>query len=71
MERALIDEYEALVRDLCARLSATNHATATAIANLPDEVRGFGHVKEAAVTAYRARLTELKAELDQEGRKAA
>ncbi len=71
MERALIDEYEALVRDLSAQLSTTNHDTATAIANLPDDVRGFGHVKEAAVKAYRARLIELRAEFGQADQKAA
>jgi len=71
MERALIEEYEALVGDLSRGLSPSNHDTATAIAALPDEVRGFGHIKEASVTAYRARLATLKAELDQEGREAA
>ncbi len=71
MERALIEEYQVLVQELSAQLSARNHDTAVAIANLPDEVRGFGHVKEAAVTTYRARLAALKAELEQEDQEAA
>jgi indolepyruvate ferredoxin oxidoreductase len=46
MERRLVDEYEALVGELCAGLSPSNHALAVEIAGLPARIRGFGHVKE-------------------------
>ncbi|WP_323142258.1 indolepyruvate ferredoxin oxidoreductase family protein [Massilia phyllosphaerae] len=59
MERALIAEYRAMVEDLLPALDAANHATAVELAALPEQIRGFGHVKETAVAAYRARKEEL------------
>src|SRR5690606_16664383 len=46
-ERRLIEEYKALVRDLAARLTADNLLIAVELAELPDQIRGFGHVKDA------------------------
>ena len=37
---------------ICA-LSAGNHAAAVALASVPDEIRGFGHVKEKNLAAAR------------------
>jgi len=59
MERALIVEYRQLVSDILARLTAENHEQAVALANLPEKIRGFGHVKEAAVEAYHAEKARL------------
>jgi indolepyruvate ferredoxin oxidoreductase len=59
MERRLIAEYEATVEELIARLSPATHALAVSIAQVPDMIRGFGHVKEANV----AKAEVLKAEL--------
>ena len=59
MERALIAEYRAMVEGLLPALDAANHATAVELAALPEQIRGFGHVKETAVAAYRARKEEL------------
>jgi indolepyruvate ferredoxin oxidoreductase len=59
MERALVEEYRELVDALVAELDAGNHATAVELASLPEQIRGFGHVKEQAVAAYRARKEEL------------
>ena len=44
---------------LLATLSTDNLANAVQIASLPDEVRGFGRVKLAAVTGYREKLAGL------------
>ena len=52
-ERALIGEYEALVDELLTRLGADNHALAVQLASLPDEIRGFGHVKERNLATTR------------------
>ena len=46
MERRLIGEYEAVVKELVDGLNADNHALAVEIAELPMRIRGFGHVKE-------------------------
>ena len=60
-ERAMIGDYEALVAELVATLSAETMAVAVALAELPDRIRGFGHVKERTmrdVAVERARLLE-------------
>ncbi|MGO4381830.1 indolepyruvate ferredoxin oxidoreductase family protein [Pseudoduganella sp. RAF19] len=61
MERALITEYRALVGELLSSLSAGNHEQAIAIANLPEKIRGFGHVKEKAVETYQGDKSRLLA----------
>ncbi|HEX9173265.1 MAG TPA: indolepyruvate ferredoxin oxidoreductase family protein [Telluria sp.] len=59
MERALIGEYRQLVESLLPGLSAANHATAIELANLPEHIRGYGHVKEKGVEAYRVKKAAL------------
>jgi indolepyruvate ferredoxin oxidoreductase len=59
MERALINEYRGMIDGLLASLEAENHTTAVELASLPEQIRGFGHVKEKAVAEYRARKEEL------------
>ncbi len=49
MERRLINEYRSTLENLLPRLNANNHAHITEIASLPEEIRGFGHVKEESV----------------------
>ncbi len=58
MERQLIADYRSLVTSLLATLDADKLALATEIAALPMQVRGFGHVKEAAVARYRVALEQ-------------
>jgi indolepyruvate ferredoxin oxidoreductase len=58
-ERALIPEYEACVETLLAGLTRDNHALAVQIAALPDEIRGFGPVKERRIEAVHARWSAL------------
>jgi indolepyruvate ferredoxin oxidoreductase len=59
MERALIGEYRAMIDDVLRSLDASTHATAVELAALPEQIRGFGHVKEKAVEEYRVRKAEL------------
>jgi indolepyruvate ferredoxin oxidoreductase len=59
MERALITEYRGMIEGVLRSLDASNHATAVELASLPEQIRGFGHVKEKAVAEYRARQAEL------------
>ena len=60
-ERALIAEYEATVADLLAGLGTENHGLAVEIAQMPEHIRGFGHVKEAKIADAKAREAELLA----------
>jgi indolepyruvate ferredoxin oxidoreductase len=59
MERGLIAEYEADVEKLLARLSLANHSLAVQIASLPEDIRGFGHIKTRNVAATRKKRAEL------------
>ncbi len=62
-ERRMISEYEALLTEIAQHLSAETHATACALAALPLQVRGYGHVKRANYEAAKERETGLLAEL--------
>ncbi|MBK9243508.1 MAG: indolepyruvate ferredoxin oxidoreductase family protein [Burkholderiales bacterium] len=67
MERALIGEYEKLVDDLLGRLAADNHAVAVELASIPEEIRGYGHVKGQHLEKARARQSELLARFRGQG----
>ncbi len=59
MERELLQDYFALVDEFCNSLTERNLDAALALAGLPDDIRGFGHVKEKSVLAAQTRRTEL------------
>ena len=59
MERQLIDDYMALLREVAGELSAGNYGTSVQIAGLPELVSGFGHVKERNVGLMQRRRDEL------------
>ena len=58
MERQLIVEYRKLIQTLLDGLNADNVSQATEIAALALHIRGFGHVKDAAITHYRRKISE-------------
>jgi indolepyruvate ferredoxin oxidoreductase len=58
-ERRLVGEYESVLDEIALRLSPANHAVAVAVAALPLEIRGFGHVKEANLARAKARESVL------------
>ena len=60
-ERALIGEYEKTVEALLAGLSAQNHGLAVQIASVPEEIRGYGHIKLQSIDAARAHSDQLLA----------
>jgi indolepyruvate ferredoxin oxidoreductase len=62
-ERALIGQYEGDLRAAMAALRADNLDAAVALAELPDQIRGFGPVKEANRRKAEARRDELLARL--------
>ena len=61
-ERALIGDYEKAVGGLLDALDAGNVALAAEIAGIPEQIRGYGHVKHANLLAAKAREAELLAE---------
>ncbi len=60
-ERRLIAEYERILGELFEGLTRENHGLAIEIAALPERIRGFGHVKEAAMMDAKRREAELLA----------
>jgi indolepyruvate ferredoxin oxidoreductase len=60
-ERALIGEYRATIDELLTGLSAERLALATEIARLPEDIRGYGHVKERHLKAARVKWAALMA----------
>src|SRR5687767_3666 len=61
-ERALIQEYEETVERLLAGLTPQNHALAVQIASIPEEIRGFGHIKERNLGPARKKWEQLLAQ---------
>ncbi len=58
-ERALITQYEAGINELLAGLDDANLALATDIARIPEDIRGYGHVKAKHLVAARAKWDGL------------
>jgi indolepyruvate ferredoxin oxidoreductase len=63
LERQMIADYEQLLDEIAERLSPATHHTGVALAGLPLEIKGFGHVKERNYTAAKAREATLLADL--------
>ena len=61
MERALIKEYQATVGGLLGKLTADNLSQAVAIASIPEDIRGYGHVKERHLKQAKQKEAQLLA----------
>jgi indolepyruvate ferredoxin oxidoreductase len=60
-ERELIGSYRNTITDLLAKLNRDNFAVAVKIASIPEEIRGYGHVKERYIAAALRKEAELRA----------
>jgi indolepyruvate ferredoxin oxidoreductase len=60
-ERALIGEYRRTVEALLPGLTPENLAQAVAIASIPEDIRGYGHVKERHLKAAKQKEAALVA----------
>jgi indolepyruvate ferredoxin oxidoreductase len=58
-ERRLISDYEALVTEVADNFEAVDQDAALALAELPDQIRGFGHVKLASIEGIQETQTAL------------
>ena len=63
-ERQLIEDYLKLLDQVLTGLTPQKHAAAVALASVPDEIRGYGHVKERSIAKaealYRQRLAAFQ-----------
>lgn len=61
MERRLIEDYETLLRELLPRLTPDTLVILTRLAALPEQIRGYGHIKLRTLkTAQQEEATLLK-----------
>jgi len=60
-ERALIEQYKASINRLLTGLTAEKLPLAVEIASIPEDIRGYGHVKERHLEAARTRWQQLEA----------
>ena len=58
-EREMITEYEALLDRIERVLTPVNHETCVALASLPLAIKGFGHVKAAAIKRAEVQKAQL------------
>ncbi len=59
MERQLAQDFAALVHTAAANLNEQNMEQAIALAQMPQEIRGFGPVKQQAMADYQRKLQAL------------
>ena len=64
VERALIEEYRQHLETAMVRLSPVTHDLAVKLAELPDEVRGYEHIKMENVERFRDRAQQLIAQIN-------
>jgi indolepyruvate ferredoxin oxidoreductase len=62
LERRLITDYERLVDELLSGLTPERHPLAVELASLPEQIRGYGHVKARHLAAAEVRRSELLAQ---------
>ena len=62
IERALIDDYSVCIDELLHTLNAANLPLAVSIARIPEEIRGYGHVKQRHLAAARPKWDALMAQ---------
>ncbi|MGO4573545.1 indolepyruvate ferredoxin oxidoreductase family protein [Microvirga sp. 2TAF3] len=60
-ERQLIRDYEVLIQEIVTKLDPANHAAAVGLANIPQKIRGFGHIKERNLKNAKVEEAELLA----------
>jgi len=60
-ERKLIADYETMLTELIAALTPDNHALAVEIARVPEQIRGYGHIKERNIKKAKEREASLLA----------
>ena len=59
-ERQLIVDYETLLTEIVGDINPANHATAVALAAIPEKIRGYGPVKQRHLVAAKAEEAALR-----------
>ena len=64
LDQRMLAEFERWLDEALAQLSCQNLPSAVALAKLPGEVRGYGHVRHAAYARMQTRWQELQQEFE-------
>ncbi|TAG00463.1 MAG: indolepyruvate ferredoxin oxidoreductase family protein [Betaproteobacteria bacterium] len=64
MEQQLKVDYRRLIEEVVAKLAPHNYTLAVQLAQIPEDIRGYGHVKERHFKAAKAKEASLKVEFD-------
>ena len=64
MEQQLKVDYRRLIEEVVAKLAPHNHAFAVQLAQIPEDIRGYGHVKERHLKAAKLHEAKLKTDFD-------
>jgi indolepyruvate ferredoxin oxidoreductase len=59
LDRELITDYERLVDEIVVNLERSNHEAAIELAALPEQIRGYGHVRERYLAGARKQQAAL------------
>ena len=62
-ERALVEDYFALIEEIVDHLAPDTHALAVGLAAIPEKIRGYGPVKARHLKAAKAEEATLLARL--------
>lgn len=62
MERKLIQDYRNLINEISDNLTSSNITTAIKIAALPEDIRGYGPIKQKSLADATGKLNQLKKE---------
>jgi indolepyruvate ferredoxin oxidoreductase len=61
VERQLIRDFEVLLEEIVGKLTPENHAVAVGLANIPQKIKGFGHIKARNLDAAKKEEADLLA----------
>ena len=64
MEQQLKVDYRRLIEEVIAKLAPHNHSLVVQLAQIPEDIRGYGHVKERHFKAAKVKEAGLKVEFD-------
>jgi indolepyruvate ferredoxin oxidoreductase len=62
-ERALVSQYEQTITEILPWVTAASYDLAVELASLPEQIRGYGDIKDAAMTRAEVARSELLARL--------
>jgi indolepyruvate ferredoxin oxidoreductase len=61
VERQLVRDFEGRLEEIVGKLTTENHAVAVGLANIPQKIKGFGHIKARNLEAAKKEEADLLA----------